>query len=49
MDNVSDEYLVVVKLRMCIIVYITLKSVTFLNDGTFTRTPSVQGLPVILK
>ena len=22
---------------------------TFLNDGTFTRTSSVQGLPVILK
>ena len=27
----------------------TLKSVTSWNDGTFTRTSSVQGLPVILK
>ena len=36
MDNVSEEY------------FITLKSVTFLNEGTFTRT-SVQDLPVILK
>ena len=25
------------------------KSVTFWNDGTFTRTSSVQDLPVILK
>ena len=25
------------------------KNVTFWNDGTFTRTSSVQGLPVILK
>ena len=29
--------------------YITLKSVTFCNEGTFTRTSSVQGLPVFLK
>ena len=29
--------------------YITVKSVTFWNEGTFTRTSSVQGLPVILK
>ena len=29
--------------------YITLKSVTFLNDGIFTRTLSVQGQQDILK
>ena len=29
--------------------YITVKSVTFLNEGTFTLTSSVQDLPVILK
>ena len=35
--------------RIWWIIYITLKSVTFWNDDTFTLTSSVQGLPVILK
>ena len=30
-------------------IYITLKSVTFWNEGTFTQASSVQDLPDILK
>ena len=37
MDNISEEY------------FISVKSVTFWNEGTFTLTSAVQDLPVILK
>ena len=30
-------------------IFITLKSVTFLNEGTFSRTLSLHDLPVIFK
>ena len=38
MDNISEKFFI-----------ITVKSVSFCNEGNFTLTSSVQDLPVILK